>query len=330
MDSLRELESHDADRDENDAYQTPHDSVVGDAAGKSEEDVAKDDLSVITEAGRNLQRQLKDLLDELDTLTEAPVKLSGRLTVNIGERQSYALDLKQTDDADESNLDLRILPLDSTNASATSGGPRKRRVDLVEDNRSPSKRAKSNSNGLSSSSQQANALTGTAPSSDDVIPNASYPHSPQPPGSDQSFDLRKEIRSLSERVGWVEDCRRTHASQYQDREERWRTTSATFHDQNRINRERHQYWVANEMTRQTNMLTQVVNDIKGLYPLLYGVKWEIPSSAPLHPTVQQSPPSVYNSPNVLAAVSGSQASNGYEGLPIPRVQPRDRLRIHRG
>ncbi|KAM3421952.1 hypothetical protein BST61_g2329 [Cercospora zeina] len=46
-----------------------------------------------------------------------------------------------------------------------------------------------------------------------------------------------EMASIAKLIPWLEQCRKTSADKVQAREEKWRSSSATFHDQNRRERE---------------------------------------------------------------------------------------------
>ena len=57
------------------------------------------------------------------------------------------------------------------------------------------------------------------------------------------------------------------------REERWRSSSATYHDETRKGRERHEAWIVQEMAWQRNMLIGLSNDMKGLHSIGHSMKW---------------------------------------------------------
>jgi hypothetical protein len=57
------------------------------------------------------------------------------------------------------------------------------------------------------------------------------------------------------------------------REERWRSTSATFHDDLRKGRERHEAWIIQEMAWQRDMLIGLSHDMKNLQSLGHSMKW---------------------------------------------------------
>lgn len=70
----------------------------------------------------------------------------------------------------------------------------------------------------------------------------------------------------------MEICRRTTAEEYHQREERWRKTSATFHDKNRARGEQHDAWVGAELTHQRDLLQSLAVDVKSIMPLLHSTE----------------------------------------------------------
>jgi hypothetical protein len=95
-----------------------------------------------------------------------------------------------------------------------------------------------------------------------------------------------KFQNVSAQIKWVEECRRIAGEAHDVREEKWRATSATFHDDTRKRSERHDTWITSEMGWQRNMLIALANDVKGLYPLAHSLKWETP------PQMQHSAPPV--------------------------------------
>lgn len=53
----------------------------------------------------------------------------------------------------------------------------------------------------------------------------------------QNAQTMQELSGISKMLPWLENCRKTAADFTQAREEKWRTSSANFHDQNRRDRE---------------------------------------------------------------------------------------------
>ena len=342
MDSPLGPSSRDGEGDADDTFQTPVNDGVEPTSPAAEVEVevevepvttpstSKNEQDAVTEAGRSIRTLLKDVLDSLKTRSDASVKLEGELKLTIGDRQSYALAVSDNSTTEESRLIIKINPL--TTPSPTFGAlatSSKRFADFAND--SPAaKRQKQNGHPsqLSPSSTPDLAAAATARASIS-LPDGPQPDAPEDFDPDAPFDLQKDIKTLSNQIKWVEDCRRTASSEYHRREERWRTTSATFHDQNRIKRERHEAWVAGEMARQTNMLGQVIQDVKGLYPLLHSVKWETPTAAP-HPLYATSvlPPTPH-----FAQGNNAIVGNGHEQMHTPtgrgtaaRARPRGRPR----
>lgn len=66
-----------------------------------------------------------------------------------------------------------------------------------------------------------------------------------------------ELGNISKLVPWVEHCRKTGADKVQAREEKWRTSSATFHDQSRRDREEAEKKLALELQRQRALLIKI-------------------------------------------------------------------------
>ncbi|KAK3113412.1 hypothetical protein LTR53_009314 [Teratosphaeriaceae sp. CCFEE 6253] len=66
-----------------------------------------------------------------------------------------------------------------------------------------------------------------------------------------------ELANLAKLVPWVEACRKTGADKAQAREEKWRTSSATFHDQSRRDREVAEAGVREELRRQGLLLERI-------------------------------------------------------------------------
>jgi len=74
-----------------------------------------------------------------------------------------------------------------------------------------------------------------------------------------SADLRHIIQGL---VPWLEHCRKTAADASQEREEKWRFSSATFHDQARKEREKAEKTILEEIKAQRSLLkkqTKMIN-----------------------------------------------------------------------
>jgi len=66
-----------------------------------------------------------------------------------------------------------------------------------------------------------------------------------------------ELSNISKLVPWLEHCRKMSADKTQAREEKWRTSSATFHDQARRAREEADRMVEHKLRkRMVRMLTK--------------------------------------------------------------------------
>lgn len=241
------------------------------------------DNELITEAGRKLRTLLVDALDELRQ--HAPVKLSANFKISIADRRTFDLTVASKS-LDDDRLIIKINP--SAPQVTTSIMSHKRSFDELNSSAGINSPKRQHLNGHASSSIQ-------TPPPSDITAAARQPDQPAsvaPPEEEGNDDeqahpdepdyLRKEFRTLSKQVRWVEQCRRSAAADYRSREERWRVTSASFHDENRIKRERHEAWVAGEMSRQANMLAQLMNDVKALYPMVNNSKWNSTSPHPLY------------------------------------------------
>ncbi|TKA77452.1 hypothetical protein B0A55_04761 [Friedmanniomyces simplex] len=72
-----------------------------------------------------------------------------------------------------------------------------------------------------------------------------------------SASAMAELNNISKLIPWVEACRKSAADKAQAREEKWRTSSATFHDQNRRDRETAEERLLEEVQRQRGLLERV-------------------------------------------------------------------------
>lgn len=66
-----------------------------------------------------------------------------------------------------------------------------------------------------------------------------------------------ELASISKLIPWLEHCRKTGADKVQAREEKWRTSSATFHDQSRRDREMAEKRLEAELQKQRALLVKI-------------------------------------------------------------------------
>ncbi|KAK0956506.1 hypothetical protein LTS01_022813 [Friedmanniomyces endolithicus] len=72
-----------------------------------------------------------------------------------------------------------------------------------------------------------------------------------------SASTMAELASIAKLVHWVEACRKSAADKAQAREEKWRTSSATFHDQSRRDRETAEERLLEEVQKQRVLLERV-------------------------------------------------------------------------
>lgn len=61
----------------------------------------------------------------------------------------------------------------------------------------------------------------------------------------------------SPKLRWLEHCRKSNADKVQAREEKWRSSSATFHDQARRDREKAEQRLEARLMSQRQLLVQV-------------------------------------------------------------------------
>ncbi|KAF2272417.1 uncharacterized protein EI97DRAFT_445749 [Westerdykella ornata] len=111
--------------------------------------------------------------------------------------------------------------------------------------------------------------------------------------------IRQEVKLLSSQIKWVEECRRVADSLHDKREENWRTSSASFHDRNRQDREHFQNRMLHESAVQGKMLNEILNEVKAIGLYAQSMKWETPDhlapraaypSVPIPPAFPQAPP----------------------------------------
>lgn len=70
----------------------------------------------------------------------------------------------------------------------------------------------------------------------------------------QSQSTLTELANITKLVPWLEHCRKTNADKTQAREEKWRSSSATFHDQNRKDREAAEKKLSDQLDAQKKLL----------------------------------------------------------------------------
>lgn len=66
-----------------------------------------------------------------------------------------------------------------------------------------------------------------------------------------------ELQNMSKLIPWLEQCRKTSADKVQAREEKWRTSSATFHDQTRREREAAEQRIEKKLEDHKKLLIKV-------------------------------------------------------------------------
>lgn len=66
-----------------------------------------------------------------------------------------------------------------------------------------------------------------------------------------------ELGKISKLIPWLEHCRKSGADKVQAREEKWRTSSATFHDQSRLDREAAEKRREVELRKQWALLVKI-------------------------------------------------------------------------
>jgi hypothetical protein len=66
-----------------------------------------------------------------------------------------------------------------------------------------------------------------------------------------------ELANISKLIPWLEHCRKTNADKVQSREEKWRSSSATFHDQNRRERENAEKRLEDKLESQRRLLLKI-------------------------------------------------------------------------
>lgn len=66
-----------------------------------------------------------------------------------------------------------------------------------------------------------------------------------------------ELSNIAKLIPWLENCRKTNADKVQAREEKWRSSSATFHDQTRRDREAAEKRIEKKLEEQRGLLMKV-------------------------------------------------------------------------
>lgn len=126
--------------------------------------------------------------------------------------------------------------------------------------------------------------------------------------------IRRENKLLSSQIRWVEECRRVASVEHDKREETWRTSSASFHDRNRQDREAFQARMLQDSTMHARMLTQILTEVKGLANVTMSLKWETPEQQLQTQPTYPPQPSVPAFPTAPAPERGASRSStsGYK------------------
>lgn len=72
-----------------------------------------------------------------------------------------------------------------------------------------------------------------------------------------SATTMSELSNITKLLPWLEHCRKTHADKVQAREEKWRSSSATFHDQSRKEREAAEKRLDDRLEAQQRLLVKI-------------------------------------------------------------------------
>ncbi|KAF2666646.1 hypothetical protein BT63DRAFT_313652 [Microthyrium microscopicum] len=197
----------------------------------------KDD-SPVTITAKTLQKMLSDVADLLASRAGGPIEISGDLAFALPGEGTFNLQI--TCDADEETGDTEIRVAQSTASSS-----RKRSHGQMSTGNSKRMRTDGDIDMDDEDNQVA------------IIPTKG-PKSKIPDPHEKPLNtIIHKINNLSEQVRWLEECRRIAETHHTSREEVWRTSSASFHDENRRMRETHERWVVAEMGWQRNMLSSI-------------------------------------------------------------------------
>ena len=66
-----------------------------------------------------------------------------------------------------------------------------------------------------------------------------------------------ELNNIAKLIPWLEHCRKSSADKVQAREEKWRSSSATFHDQARREREAAEKRLEKKLEEQRELLLKI-------------------------------------------------------------------------
>jgi hypothetical protein len=241
------------------AYQTPADSS---GSNVIVDPVEEQQHVMVLGAARSLKSMVNDWVVFLQRENGAEVTLSGEVTIKLDApdgRKEYTITLLNNDD-DASKLDMCIERDPDYPGPMANGMDTHKRSRIAEN-------TENEQNGTKRARVDQSAGTGI--------------------GATNPF--RAELDNLSSQIRWVEECRRTYDNHHHQREENWRTSTATFHDNMRIQREGHEHWMVQEMMWQRNVLTQIMSDVGNgdTAPIM---RWETPSHLSVDPTPPPPPP----------------------------------------
>lgn len=89
--------------------------------------------------------------------------------------------------------------------------------------------------------------------------------------------VRQEARLISKQIQWANDCRQGANDEVIKGEDKWRTSSSTYHDQQRQDREKFQNRILRESSMQAHTLSEIRREVKALvgYAQKSNSKWEM-------------------------------------------------------
>lgn len=294
--------------------------------------------ALITQTADQLKRLLDEHLQLLKSYASAPIAISGKLNIGIqsGDARSYDIVLCSAHNKPSSVLDVTVTRNLGPRSEDTRIAEAKRRrqeenedadIDMAGLEHSSKRRradgvgqdAQSGQDAQAGHSEQSTAITSEA--ADSIEKNGGTTREEDSYGINENglrgddhpsspTGLATDIKTLSKQIKWVDECRRLADSAHDSKEEKWRTTSATFHDAARKDREIHERWMVGEMTRHSNMLLQLLNEVKTLNNVQFSNKWEIPPTFDARPLPPGAPPPTAPLPRPGA----SSAAQGQAGI----------------
>jgi hypothetical protein len=225
---------------------------------------------------------LIDSMVVLSTQAKKQVFIQGDITLRIEGGETYAVSLFNADAIEPSDLKVSIVKVSdegpefpaeqscgAVTATTKLSSSRKRgrdesdHIDLLDNAKGASKRTRVDSG----------EDDNEHPTPDATREIDARKMQAESEFSESNPSIASRLQNVSAQIKWVEECRRIADDNHDRREDTWRTSSATFHDETRKARERHEAWMVSEMAWQRNLLVGMVNDLKGLYPLGHSLKW---------------------------------------------------------